>query len=122
MTGRTDPSPAEEVFLGRIADGISGGWSLHVAEADGRLAAMLALAPDQAKLDQLFIAPEFQGQGLGSMLLDFTRNFLPNGFHLRTAAANHGARRFYERRGLVLTGEGLHPLSGIAVCFYAWQS
>src|SRR3978361_636102 len=54
------------------------GWSLFVADNGGKLAAMLALHLPDKYLDQLFVAPEYQGKNLGRILLAFTRQQLPN--------------------------------------------
>ena len=57
----------------RIPMEIEKGWSLFVADDDGHLAAMLALHLPDSYLDQLFVAPEYQGRNLGRRLLAFTR-------------------------------------------------
>ncbi len=44
---------------------IEKGWSLYVADDDGKLAAMLALHLPDRYLDQLFVAPEYQGKSVG---------------------------------------------------------
>ena len=49
----------------RIPLEVEKGWSLFVASNDGQLAAMLALHLPKLYLDQLFVAPEYQGQNLG---------------------------------------------------------
>ena len=49
----------------RIPMEIEKGWSLFVADDGGTFAAMLALHLPDHYLDQLFVAPEYQGQNLG---------------------------------------------------------
>src|SRR4051794_25069301 len=61
----------------RMALEVEKGWSLFVADDNGRLAAMLALHLPFLYLDQLFVAPEYQGRSLGRTLLAFTRQQLP---------------------------------------------
>ena len=46
----------------RVARDIDKGWSLYVADDDGRIAAMLALHLPDRYLDQLFVAPDYQGR------------------------------------------------------------
>ena len=53
----------------RIPLEIEKGWSLFVADDSGVIAAMLALHLPKLYLDQLFVAPEYQGQDLGRRLL-----------------------------------------------------
>src|SRR3954469_15167289 len=57
----------------RIPMEVEQGWSLFVADSSGVIAAMLALQLPKLYLDQLFVAPEYQGQNLGRTLLAFTR-------------------------------------------------
>ncbi len=84
----------------RVPREIEKGWSLYVADDDGRIAAMLALHVPDRYLDQLFVAPDYQGQGLGRHLLGFTREHLPDEIWLRCVRENDKAWRWYEREGL----------------------
>lgn len=77
-------------------DGDSTGW---VAERDGSLVGYLVLTGDW--LDDLFLAPGETGHGIGAALLDVAKAARPGGFCLWVFASNVGARRFYERHGLV---------------------
>ena len=76
----------------RVRHEVEKGWSLFVAD-DGRLAAMLALHVPNLYLDQLFVAPEYQGQSLGRALLAFTRRQMPQEIHLRCVRENEKAWR-----------------------------
>ena len=89
----------------RIPLEIEKGWSLYVADDAGTLAAMLALHLPDNYLDQLFVAPEYQGQGLGRTLLAFTRQHLPDEIWLRCVRENEKAWRWYEREGFVFEKE-----------------
>src|SRR5947199_8526017 len=62
----------------RVPLEVENGWSLYVADDGGTLAAMLALHVPNRYLDQLFVAPEYQGRNLGRHLLAFTRQHLPD--------------------------------------------
>jgi GNAT superfamily N-acetyltransferase len=59
----------------------------------GQLAAMLALHLPNLYLDQLFVAPEYQGQNLGRRLLAFMRRQLPDEISLRCVRENEKAWR-----------------------------
>src|ERR1044072_9120268 len=83
----------------RIPREIEKGWSLYVADDDGRIAAMLALHVPNRYLDQLFVAPDYQRAGLGRRLLGFTRQMLPDEIWLRCIRENETAWRWYERGG-----------------------
>src|SRR6266481_5410694 len=62
----------------RVPMEVEQGWSLYVADDNGTLAAMLALHLPKLYLDQLFVAPEYQGNNLGRQLLAFTRQQMPD--------------------------------------------
>jgi GNAT superfamily N-acetyltransferase len=92
-----------------------------VAVRGDRVVGMLALKPCDATLDQIFVSPNEQGQGIGKALLEAAKRAMPGGFTLRMAASNHKAGRFYEKQGMKALGEGLHPRTGIPVHFYGWN-
>jgi GNAT superfamily N-acetyltransferase len=52
-------------------------------------------------LDDLYVAPTYAGQGIGSALLDLVKAQRPGGFCLWVFEMNTPARSFYARRGLV---------------------
>jgi GNAT superfamily N-acetyltransferase len=105
----------------RVRHEIDGGWSLFVAEHRGALAAMLALHPGDKYLDQLFVAPEHQGRGLGRTLLAFTRTQLPDEIWLRCVRENERAWRWYEREGFVFEKEEVSPVTGFMMKYYRWR-
>lgn len=83
------------------------GWDLSepaerevwVAADDLGLAGFAALKHDW--LDALYVAPDRQGTGVGSALLDLVRTLRPSGFGLWVFASNAPARGFYRRHGLL---------------------
>ena len=72
-------------------------------------------------VDQLFVAPEAQGQGIGSTLLLDVMALRPAGFTLRTFRANRRARAFYEARGLVAIGFGRSEAENEPDVTYRWD-
>ena len=105
----------------RIPVEIENGWSLFVAEARGRMAAMLALHLPKKNLDQLFVAPEYQGHSLGRRLLAFTRTQLPDEIWLRCALQNEKAWHWYEREGFVFEREDISRENGLTMKCYRWK-
>ena len=105
----------------RVRMEIENGWSLYVADDDGRLAAMLAIHVSDCYLDQLFVAPEYQGNSLGRKLLAFTRQQLPNEIWLRCVHENEKAWRWYERQGFVFEKERLEAANGRVMKYYSWK-
>ena len=105
----------------RVPMEIEKGWSLYVADDNGRLAAMLAMHVSDCYLDQLFVAPEYQGDGLGRHLLAFTRQHLPDEIWLRCVRENEKAWRWYEREGFVFEKEQVDSTSGRVMKYYRWR-
>ena len=105
----------------RVRHEIEKGWSLFVAEDRGALAAMLALHLGDKYLDQLFVAPGYQGKSLGRMLLAFTRTQLPDEIWLRCVRENEKAWRWYEREGFVFEKEEVEPMTGFVMKHYRWK-
>ena len=105
----------------RVLREIENGWRLFVADDEGRLVAMLALRPADNFLGQLFIAPDYQGQGLGKRLLAFTRQQLPDEIWLRCVRDNEKAWRWYEREGFVFEREDVNQMTGFTMRCYRWK-
>ncbi len=74
-----------------------------VAEVDGIVVAWCSRAQRRAYIPFLFVMPELQGHGLGSMLLRRMESMLElegaDRVHLETPADNVRAVRFYEKQG-----------------------
>jgi GNAT superfamily N-acetyltransferase len=105
----------------RIPREVEQGWSLFVAEHRGAIVAMLALHLPKMYLDQLFVAPEYQGEGLGRRLLTFTRQRLPTEIYLRCVRENEKAWRWYEREGFIFEKEQAEPMTGFVMKYYRWK-
>jgi GNAT superfamily N-acetyltransferase len=105
----------------RLRREIENGWSLYVADDDGRIAAMLALHLQRRYLDQLFVAPDYQRNGLGRRLLAFTREHLPDEILLRCVRENDKAWRWYEREGFVFDEEKADSNTGFTMKYYRWK-
>jgi GNAT superfamily N-acetyltransferase len=73
--------------------------TVWVAERDRELLGFATCTPTW--LDSLYIRPDLTGLGLGALLLDVVEATHPDGYELWVFVSNVGARRFYERRGLV---------------------
>jgi ribosomal protein S18 acetylase RimI-like enzyme len=106
----------------RVPLEIAKGWTLYVVDDNGRFAAMLALHLPDTYLDQLFVAPEYQGQGLGRQLLAFTRQQMPDEIWLRCVRENEKAWHWYEREGFVFEKEAVEPMTGFVMKYYRWKN
>ncbi|MEU2619171.1 GNAT family N-acetyltransferase [Streptomyces sp. NPDC007157] len=70
-----------------------------LAEVGGRVVGVMVLAGDL--LSQLYLAPEWRGQGLGDRFVSLAKERSPQGLTLWTFQVNRPAHRFYERHGFV---------------------
>jgi GNAT superfamily N-acetyltransferase len=75
---------------------IADGWAISVAKAGGIPVGFMALKGN--KLDQLFVAPDYQGRGIGKRFVDIAKLVFPDGVFV-TAALPGRATKFYEREG-----------------------
>lgn len=102
----------------RLAEAVAQGELCFVPEISGVVAGILTLQP--SFIDRLFIAPHWQGFGMGSACLDLAKTLYPHGIELHCAQQNYGARRLYERHGFIaVTHEIFQPI-GIGDVIYRW--
>ena len=121
-TGLEEPSNYLLANLrARVRREIENGWSLFAADDNGTIAAMLAIHMPKLYLDQLFVAPAYQGASLGRKLLAFTRTQLPDEIWLRCVRENDKAWRWYEREGFVFEKEAVEPMTGYMMKYYRWK-
>ncbi|MFJ6567179.1 GNAT family N-acetyltransferase [Streptomyces sp. NPDC091292] len=72
-----------------------------VAVADGEIVGVMAL--DGRELSQLYLAPEWRGQGIGDRFITLAKSHSPTGLTLQTFQINTPAHHFYERHGFTPT-------------------
>ena len=113
-----DAPPMAEVFLdsfhatydfplAHTDDEVRGWFREHVvptmeawvAVDAGHVVGLMVLAPGW--LEQLYLAPDRLGEGIGSRLVALAKERSPEGLQLWTFQVNARARRFYERHGFV---------------------
>ena len=119
LGGAGDASFAE--LRARVPREVEAGWRLFAAELDGDLAAMLAVRPADNHLDLVFVAPAFQGRGVGKALLAFAREMMPVEMWLRTSVGNERAWRWYEREGFVRERVEEQPGWSLPRAYYRWK-
>ena len=81
--------------------------TVFVAEADGRAVGFMAIAGDF--IDQLYVDPDSQRQGVGAALISSAQALPPSGLHLVTFETNASGRAFYEKHGFRATRHGMSP-------------
>ena len=124
LTGNPDSGQKQRALANlraRVRREVENGWSLFVADENHELAAMLALHLPKRYLDQLFVAPTWQGRSLGRQLLAFSRTHLPDEIVLRCVRENEKAWRWYEREGFVCEDEQVEPTTGFMMKHCRWK-
>ena len=119
----------EMTYLPRIADEhrpLLGGWFIErdeiwVAEED-EIVGFVGLNGDE--LSHIYVDPDFQGQGLGTRMLDHAKTLRPDRLELWVFQKNEGARRFYDRHGfqLVRLTDGAGNMEKEPDALYEWRS
>jgi ribosomal protein S18 acetylase RimI-like enzyme len=113
-------TPAEDLAF--IRDIVLPRQQVTVAEVDKAIVGFIAVSGDW--VEQLYLDPDWTGQGIGSRLLTQATAALPV-VKLHCFQSNTGARRFYERHGFRAEafGDGTTNEEGLPDIFYvrrAW--
>ena len=111
----------DDEVRGWIRDDLVARQETWVALVAGRIVGLMAVAP--GVLDQLYVAPDRLGAGIGRRLLDLAKERSPGGLILYTFQVNERARRFYERNGFVVDalGDGSGNEEGQPDVRYRWR-
>ncbi len=104
----------------RLQDEIVPNEQVWIAEISEQLVGFIALRENGGHLDQIFVSPEMQRQGVGTALLKKAQELLPAGITLDTLQRNSQARRFYEKHGFQPGRTGTNSINGHANITYHW--
>jgi GNAT superfamily N-acetyltransferase len=115
------PWPLEQ-WRARFEDKLVDGARIFIAEDSERALVLgfVLLFENVGRLDQIFVRPGKQGQGVGTALLLLAKRRCPSGLHLDTLLANERARRFYERHGFTAGRTGVNAVNGQPKVEYRW--
>jgi putative acetyltransferase len=78
--------------------------------------------PRTLYLDQIVVAPEHWGFGVGSALIAEAKRISPTGLDLDVNTDNARAIRFYAKEGFVVLGAGKNPITGRPIQRMSWRS
>jgi ribosomal protein S18 acetylase RimI-like enzyme len=95
---------------------------VYVAEIAGHVAGFLAIRDEgggRGYVHQIFVAPQHQQRGIGSVLIGLAKHLAPAGLRLHTLQRNAQAAAFYERHGFMVVSTGIGR-AGLPNAQYAW--
>ena len=101
-------------------DRVTANASIWIAEGTGQLAGFIVLHENNGYLDQIFVSPAMQRQGVGTILLNKAKELSPDGIYLDTLQSNTKSRRFYEKHGFQPGRPGINHNSGQPNIEYRW--
>ena len=95
--------------------------AIVIAEAAGEMIGFVTVDPRTLYLDQLVVAPQRWGSGVGAALIAEAKRLSPAGLDLDVNTDNARAIRFYGKQGFVVSGAGVNPISGKPVHRMSWR-
>lgn len=72
---------------------------IQVCEVDGKIAGFISVYPQQSFIHHLYVQSDFQGRGVGRILLDCIRNKYEKPLSLKCECCNTEALSFYRKMG-----------------------
>jgi ribosomal protein S18 acetylase RimI-like enzyme len=94
-------------------------FEIFLALLDGKVIGMAAY--NKTEISQLYIHVEYQGRGIGRMLLDNAKAKSSGRLTLYTFEVNRTAQRFYEKNGFVVIGRGHENEEDLPDIQYEWR-
>ncbi len=94
---------------------------IAVAESDGVIVGFVTVDPHTRYLDQIVVAPQRWGTGVGALLIAEAKRLSPAGLDLDVNTDNARAVRFYHKQGFAIKGAGANPISGRPVHRMSWR-
>jgi GNAT superfamily N-acetyltransferase len=117
--GIIDPHPLSEQCAYLLNDVLPHN-SVRVALAGGRVIGFTAASED--RIAQLYVHVDYQGRGVGTLLLDWAKAQSVGRLSLFTFSRNARACAFYERNGFVAVARGFEPAWQMEDVKYEWSS
>jgi putative acetyltransferase len=94
---------------------------IMIAESGGVVIGFVTVDPNTRYLDQIVVAPEHWGSGVGAGLIAEAKRMSPAGLGLDVNTDNARAIRFYQKQGFSIGGAGVNAISGKPVHRMTWR-
>ncbi len=107
---RNELLPATDVVIAQVQ-----------GSREAEMIGFVTVDPRTLYLDQIVVAPEHWGFGVGQALLDEAKRMSPRGLDLDVNTDNARAIAFYEKHGFVIAGAGKNPISGKPLHRMSWR-
>jgi putative acetyltransferase len=112
-------------WRGRWRDELVANAEIVVVEREGgggdTMVGFVTIDPRTLYLDQIVVAPELWGSGVGATLIAEAKRLSPEGLALDVNIDNARAISFYEKHGFCIGGAGVNPISGKPVHRMIWR-
>lgn len=105
----------------RFRDDLACQGTVWVAEVREGIVGFIVVMIQENYLDQIFVDPAHQQQGIGTLLLEKAKELCPQSLRLHTLQRNAQASKFYERHRFTAGRRGINQINGIPNVEYAWQ-
>ncbi|MBM3226246.1 MAG: GNAT family N-acetyltransferase [Candidatus Tectomicrobia bacterium] len=106
----------------RFRDDLACRGTVWVVEGCRGIVGFIVVMIQEHYLDQIFVDPAHQQQGIGAFLLAKAKALCPQSLTLHTLQRNTQASEFYERHGFTAGWRGINKINGLPNVEYRWQS
>lgn len=107
-------------WLTRFRDDLAVQGDIWIAEIQNCIVGFIVLIVREQELNQLFIDPNYQNQGIGSALMNKAKEICLQGLKLTVLQQNITACRFYEKHGFTAGELSINKVNGLPCIEYSW--
>ena len=112
---------ARRAWLPEHLQSLVAGGAAFIGAYAPALTGFVTINPATGWLDQICVAPQYQGGGAALALMNEAKRLAHHFVELDVIEANPRAIRFYEREGFKTIGFGVSPRSGLKTRLMRWQ-
>jgi putative acetyltransferase len=94
--------------------------SIWIAEINNHIIGFVVVISSEHELKQIFIDPNYQNQGIGSVLINKAKEICPFMLKLTVLQQNQKACRFYEKHGFTAGKLSINKVNGQPCIEYSW--